>query len=146
MELNVLNETKNRSLNEELNTNILAGEKISTLQSDLEKYLANNKEPNCKNETKSKIPVDIEINTEKNEMGDTTILGKITIEKSAIDDMSNIKNKSTSAVRKGLKKIYNAVQGTFVEKIADKTLELGGKMLKYGAKAIKVLGKKILKI
>lgn len=146
MNLNTLNETKNRSLNEELNSNILTDEKTVTLQKKLETYLTNNKEPNREKESKSKIPIDVEINTEKNEMGDTTILGKITIEKSTMNDINNIKSKSTSFVKRGLKKVYNAIQGSFIEKIAAKTLEIGGKALKKGTKLLKTLGKKIIKI
>ena len=112
--------------------------------------MQNNKEPNREN--KFDLPIDIEVNTSKNEFGDTTILGKITIEKSAMKDLEkiqnkaeNIKEKGESIIKGGLNKVYDIVKGTVIEKIAEKVLTVGGKVLKTGVKAVGNIGKKILK-
>lgn len=151
MNLDVFNEVKNRSLNEELRKDITVNEKMAGLQNELENYLQNNKELNREN--KFNLPFDIEVDTAKNEFGDTTILGKITIEKSAMKDLEkiqdkteNIKEKGESLIKGGLNKVYDIVKGTVIEKIAEKILDVGGKVLKTGAKAIGTVGKKILKI
>lgn len=151
MNLDTFNEVKNRSLNEEISKDVIANEKMTDLQNELENYLQNNKEPNYDN--KFDLPIDIEVDTSKNEFGDTTILGKITIEKSAMKDLEkiqnkaeNIKEKGESLIKGGLNKVYDVVKGTVVEKIAEKVLDIGGKVLKTGVKAIGTVGKKILKI
>ena len=151
MNLDTFNEVKNRSLNEELSRDNAMNEKMTDLQNELENYLQNNKEPN--REEKFKLPIDIEVDTAKNEFGDTTILGKITIEKSAMKDLEkiqdkaeNIKEKGESFIKGGLAKVYDIVKGTVVEKVAEKVLDVGGKVLKIGAKTIGTLGKKILKM
>lgn len=151
MNLDTFSEVKNRSISDELNNNIGTNEKISELKNELENYLQNNKEPNY-NE-KFDLPIDIEVDTAKNEFGDTTILGKITIEKSAKKDLEkiqdkaeNIKNKGEYLIKNGLNKVYDTIKGTLVEKIAEKALGVGAKILKTGAKAIGTVGKKILKI
>lgn len=151
MNLDSFDEVKNRSINDELNNEISANEKMSELKNELENYLQNNKEPNY-NE-KFDLPIDIEVDSTKNEFGDTTILGKITIEKSAMKDLEkiqdkaeNIKAKGESLIKNGLNKVYDVIKGTLVEKIAEKVLKEGGKLLKTGIKAVGIIGKKILKI
>lgn len=151
MNLDTFNEVKNRSLNEEISKDVIVNEKMTDLKNELENYLQNNKEPNYEN--KFDLPIDIEVDNSKNEFGDTTILGKITIEKSAMKDLEkiqskaeNIKEKGESLIKGGLNKVYDVVKGTVVEKIAEKVLDIGGKVLKTGVKAIGTVGKKILKI
>ena len=99
MNLDIFNEVKNRSLNEELSRDNAMNEKMNDLQNELENYLQNNKEPN--REEKFKLPIDIEVDTAKNEFGDTTILGKITIEKSAMKDLEKIQDKAENIKEKG---------------------------------------------
>ena len=151
MNLEAFNEVKNRSLNDKLNKETALNEQMIELKNELENYLQNNKEPNC--DKKIDLPIDIEVDTAKNEFGDTTILGKITIEKSAMKDLEkiqdkaeNIKEKGEYLIKGGLNKVYDAVKGTVIEKVAEKVLEVGGKVLKTGVKAIGTVGKKILKI
>lgn len=151
MNLDTFNEVKNRSLNDELNKDDAMNETMTNLQNELENYLQNNKEPN--RDEKFKLPIDIEVDTAKNEFGDTTILGKITIEKSAMKDLEkiqnkaeNIKEKGESLIKGGLGKVYDIVKGTVIEKIAEKVLDVGGKVLKTGAKVVGTVGKKILKM
>ena len=62
------------------------------------------------------------------------------------DKAENIKEKGESFIKGGLAKVYDIVKGTVVEKVAEKVLDEGVKVLKTGAKSIGTLGKKILKM
>lgn len=150
MNLNAFEEVKNRSLTEELNKDFEVNEKMNDLQNELENYLQYNKEPN--RDEKFKLPIDIEVDTEKNEFGDTTILGKITIEKSVMKDIEkmqdkaeNLKERGETLIKKGLEKVYDVIKGTLIEKAAEKVLGVGGKVVKTSAKTIGTIGKKIFK-
>ena len=155
MNLDVFNEVKEKSLEKVLNNEITVdnlGKNISELSEKLEEYLENNKEPNRK-EKRFDIPVDFDLDVGKNELGDTTILGKVTIEKSAMKDLEkiqdkaeNIKDKTVSIAQKGLEKVYDIVKDTFVEKVADKILGAGSKIFRVASKAVGAIGRKILKI
>ena len=155
MNLDVLNEVKNSTLKNDLNHEIESNclnEKMNDLNNKLQEYLNVNKDPNLEM-NRFDVPVDFELETVKNELGDTTILGKITIEKSAMKDLEkiqnkaeNIKDKAASSFKNGLEKVYNIVKDTFIEKVADKVLNIGSKALKVVTKALGVLSKKILKI
>ena len=151
MNVEVFNEVKNRTLENDLNKEIEVNnlnENMSDLNEKLQEYLENNKEPN-----RFELPIDFELETSKNELGDTTILGKITIEKSAMKDIEkiqdkaeNIKDKAVSGVKSGLNKVYDIVKDTFIEKVAEKVLGAGSKVLKVATKAVSAIGKRILKI
>jgi hypothetical protein len=118
---------------------------MNDLNEKLQKYLDDNKEPN-RQEKRFNIPIDFEMDVEKNNLGDTTILGKVTIEKSAMKDLEKIQDKTMSGVKSVLDKVYDVVKDTFIEKAADKVLSAGSKILKIATKAVGTLGRKILKI
>ena len=152
MELTVLNDVKNIDIEKNLTNDIelnKMNESMNELNGQLEEYLKNNDFNDTKGEN-SKRPIDIDITTGKNEFGDTTILGKITIEKSVAKDLEkiqnkveNAKNKGVSMVQKGLLKVYDVVKDTFVGNIAVKVLDIGEKILKNGSKFIANVGKKL---
>lgn len=155
MNLDVFDEVKNKVLQNDLNNTIEVeklSENMNELSENLQKYLENNKEPN-RQEKCFDIPIDFEIDAVKNDVGDTTILGKVTIEKSAMKDLEkiqdkaqNVKDKMTLTVKNGLNKVYDIVKDTFIEKVADKVLSVGSKVLKIATKAVGTVGRKILKI
>lgn len=152
MNLDVFDEVKNRSIEKELNNELEINnlnESMDELGENLKKYLENNKEPN-RNEDRFDLPIDFDLETGKNEFGDTTILGKITIEKSAMKDLEkiqdkaeNIKDKTISNVKMGLEKVYDVIKGTVIEKAAEKVLGAGSKVLKIATKVIGNIGRKI---
>ena len=152
MNLDVFDEVKNRSIEKELNNELEINnlnESMDELGEYLKKYLENNKEPN-RNEDRFDLPIDFDLETGKNEFGDTTILGKITIEKSAMKDLEkiqdkaeNIKDKTISNVKMGLEKVYDVIKGTVIEKAAEKVLGAGSKVLKIATKVIGNIGRKI---
>ena len=155
MNLDVFNEVKNKSLQNDLNNEIEVGylnANMNELSEKLQEYLNNNKEPN-REEKRFVFPIDFEMDVGKNELGDTTILGKVTIEKSAMKDLEKIqdkaetiKDKAMSGVKSVLDKVYDVVKDTFIEKAADKVLGVGSKVLKVAVKAVSNVGRKILKI
>lgn len=161
MELNAFDDVKNASRNlvndleiSEINKN------MNELSGELNEYLKNNeleyfKENGLKNSAKEtrlenneletarkdelKRPIDIDIKTGKNELGDTTILGKITIEKSAAKDLEkiqnkleNVKDKGVVVIKKGLNRVYDLVKDNVIGLVAGKVLKHGDKVLKYG--------------
>ncbi|MBQ8299922.1 MAG: hypothetical protein IJX99_08760 [Clostridia bacterium] len=153
MELTVLNDVKNidneKNLTNDIELNKI-NENMNELSGQLEEYLKNNEVDNIRSED-LKRPVDIDITTEKNEFGDTTILGKITIEKSAAKDLERIQNKvekakndTVSLIQKGLLKVYDGVKDTFIGNIAEKILDVGGKILKSSSKVVLNATRKIL--
>ncbi len=152
MNLDVFDEVKNRSIEKELNNELEINnlnESMDELGENLKKYLENNKEPN-RNEGRLDLPIDFDLETGKNEFGDTTILGRITIEKSAMKDLEkiqdkaeNIKDKTISNVKMGLEKVYDVIKGTVIEKAAEKVLGAGSKVLKIATKVIGNIGRKI---
>ena len=155
MNLDVFGEVKNcsfgKDLNDEFDVNNL-NENMNDLGGKLQDYLENNKEPN-RQEKRFDFPIDFELNTAKNELGDTTILGKITIEKSTMEDFEkiqdkaeNIRDKATSSIKGGLDKVYDVIKDTFIEKAAEKALSVGSKILKSAVKVVGTLSKKVLKI
>lgn len=155
MNLDVLNEVKNRDIEKELNNepelNNL-NQSMDELGEKLQNYLEDNKEPN-RNDNRFDIPIDFDLETGKNELGDTTILGKITIEKSAMKDLEkfqdkaeNIKDKTISSVKIGLGKVYDVIKDTAIEKVAEKVLGVGSKVVKTATKVVGTVGRKILKI
>lgn len=155
MELTVQNDVKDidieRNLTNDTELNKM-NESMNELNGQLEEYLKNNEFNNTKEE-ELKIPIDIDITTGKNEHGDTTILGKITIEKSAAKDIEKIqnkvetaKNKGVTIVQKGLMKVYDAVKDTFIGNVAEKVLDIGEKMLKTGSKFVYNTAKKFIKV
>ena len=155
MNLDVFDEVKNKVLQNDLNNTIEVenlSENMNELSENLQKYLENNKEPN-RQEKCFDIPIDFEMDVVKNDVGDTTILGEVTIEKSAMKDLEkiqdkaqNVKDKMTLTVKNGLNKVYDIVKDTFIEKVADKVLSVGSKVLKIATKAVGTVGRKILKI
>lgn len=155
MNLDVLNEVKNRDIEKGLNNEIEVknlNENMNDLGEKLQDYLENNKEPN-RNDKHFDLPIDFDLETVKNELGDTTILGKITIEKSAMKDLEkiqdkaeNIKDKTISSVKTGLGKVYDVIKDTVIEKVAEKVLGVGSKVLKTATKILGTVGRKILKI
>jgi hypothetical protein len=148
MNLDVFSEVKNNVLEKELKNEIEVGNldsNMNDLNEKLQKYLDDNKEPN-RQEKRFNIPIDFEMDVEKNNLGDTTILGKVTIEKSAMKDLEKIQDKTMSGVKSVLDKVYDVVKDTFIEKAADKVLSAGSKILKIATKAVGTLGRKILKI
>ena len=155
MNLDVLNEVKNRDISKELNNELEVknlNDNMDDLGEKLQDYLKNNKEPN-RNEKRFDLPIDFDLETGKNELGDTTILGKITIEKSAMKDFEkiqdkaeDIRDKTVSSVKKGLGKVYDVIKNTVIEKVAEKVLGAGSKVLKVATKVVGSVGSKILKI
>lgn len=155
MKLDVLNEVKNRDIQKELNNDPEVNnlnQNMKELGEKLQNYLEDNKEPN-RNDNRFDIPIDFDLETGKNELGDTTILGKITIEKSAMKDLEkfqdkaeNIKDKTVSSIKTGLGKVYDVIKDTVIEKIAEKVLGVGSKVLKIATKVVGTVGRKILKI
>ncbi len=155
MNLDALNEVKDRVLNNDLTSEIEVkkmNDEMNELSEKLQNYLKDNKDPN-RNEKLFDIPIDFELDTGKNELGDTTILGKITIEKSAMKDLEKIqekaetiKDKTISSVKTGLGKVYDVIKDTVIEKAAEKVLGAGSKVLKIVAKVFGNLGRKIKKI
>ena len=119
MKLDVLNEVKNRDIQKELNNDPEVNnlnQNMEELGEKLQNYLEDNKEPN-RNDNRFDIPIDFDLETAKNELGDTTILGKITIEKSAMKDLEkfqdkaeNIKDKTVSSIKTGLGKVYDVIK------------------------------------
>lgn len=158
MELTTFADLKNIDVEKELSNDIelnKMNQSMNDLSGQLEEYLKNNELDNQKEDI-LKRPIDVDITTEKNEFGDTTILGKITIEKSVAKDLEkiqskveNTKDKSVSMIKNGLMKVYDVLKDTFVGKVAEKVLDVGGNILKKGKVAIinaaKVLGKRIVR-
>ena len=155
MNIDALNEVKDRYLQNDLSKGVEVNnlnKNMNDLSEKLQTYLENNKEPN-REDKRFDIPIDFEMDVGKNELGNTTILGKITIEKSAMKDLEklqdkaeSVKYKAVAGAKSGLNKVYDIVKDTFIEKAADKVLNTGSKVWKMAIKTVGYIGRKILKI